>query len=484
MSEAAPDLLARIMGARGGGVVDALGALTMDELQDAAAAGARALAEAGARPAEPVLVPIRGRGEDLAALLATLGAGAVAVPVHEGAHADTLSQIAATTGARLTLGPGRRDARVPLQVTSSGGAAPPDRPMLDGAAAVLFTSGSTGAPKGVVIGRDRFSAKLSALDAALRPPRDPAVDPDGAPVTILPLQLVFIFGQWVAFLTLMRGGTLHLADGFDAAAIARRLAEDRVDYLAAVPTMLRRLLAERGGDRPVDILTGGEAVSGPLIKSLLDHWPAARVHSLYGLTETGSCDLFRRDDARDPTAAARDGLGRPGAGVAVRTDPATGELQIRTPYAMLGYLDRPELTAETLADGWVRTGDAAEIAEDGSVRLTGRLKELINRAGNKISPLEIESLFTTHPAVSLALCAGLPDARLGEAIHLLIVPKAGGDISADALLRWAEGRIERFKRPDHIHFATEVPLGRTGKADRAALARLIRDGALGAERRP
>lgn len=473
MSAAPPDFHARIMAARGGAVVDALGALSLEDLQAIAAAGTRALAAAGVRPAEPVLVPIRGRAEDLAALLAVVGAGAVAVPVHEGAHADTLSQIREATGARLTLGPETRDRRAPLRATS-GGPAPTARALLQGAAAILFTSGSTGAPKGVVLGRDRFSAKLQALEAAL----DPPADRPGAPTTILPLQLVFIFGQWVAFLTLMRGGTLHLADGFDAPAIADRLADAPVDYLAAVPTMLRRLLGERGGARPFQILTGGEAVSGPLVARLLDHWPGVTVHSLYGLTETGSCDLFRRDDARDLDAAGADGLGRPGDGIAVRTDPTTGELQIKTPFAMLGYLDRAALTAETVVDGWVRTGDAAEIAADGSVRLTGRLKELINRGGNKISPLEIETLFMTHPSVSLALCAGVADERLGEAIHLMIVPAAGAKPEASELNAWAEGRIERFKRPDHIHFASEVPLGRTGKADRGALARLIREGRL------
>lgn len=463
------------MAARGGVVVDALGRFALDDLQAAAAAGTEALHAAGVRPAEPVLVPMLGRAEDLAALLAVIGAGAVAVPVHDGARAETRERLRAATGARLTLGPARRDRRAPLRVETAGGAAPPDRPLLQGAAAILFTSGSTGAPKGVVLGRARYSAKLQALEATF--------DPPDAPVTILPLQLVFIFGQWVAFLTLMRGGTLHLADGFDAGAVADRLADRPVDYLAAVPTMLRRLLAERGGDRPFSLLTGGEAVSGPLIRDLLGHWPAATVHSLFGLTETGSCDLFRRADARDLGGAVEDAMGRPAPGIAVRADPATGELQIRTPYAMLGYLDRPDLTAETMVDGWVRTGDAAEIAPDGSVRLTGRLKELINRGGNKISPLEIESLFMAHPDVALALCAGAPDERLGEAIHLLIVPHPGAHPGARpdaaALRAWADGRIERFKRPDHIHFATEVPLGQTGKADRAALARRIREGTIG-----
>jgi long-chain acyl-CoA synthetase len=140
---------------------------------------------------------------------------------------------------------------------------------------------------------------------------------------------------------------------------------------------------------------------------------------------------------------------------------------------MRGYLDAPELTAASFRDRWFRTGDLAEVTADGVVRLVGRRKELINRAGNKISPIEIERAFLTHPAIAEALATGLPDERLGEAIHLLVVPLPGTDPSTAELRAWAAGRLETFKLPDAIHLGPEIPTGTTGKADRAQLKAVL-----------
>ncbi len=288
---------------------------------------------------------------------------------------------------------------------------------------------------------------------------------------------IFSFGQWVAFLTLARGGTVHLAERFDPAAVAASLGRGGVDYLAAVPTMLRLLPDERNPGVGATILTGGEPVTAQLRRTLLERWPAARIASIYGLTETGTCDLFHFDGGGvdGGEAGTADTLGHPSPGVEVATDAGTGELMIRTPYAMLGYLDMPDETARTLAGGWLRTGDVARVEPDGSVTLVGRLKELINRGGNKVSPLEVERLFAGHPDVAAALATGVRDARLGEAIHLLVVPRPGATADAEALKAWAGERTERFKLPDAIHFADELPLGRTGKADRALLRRSLEE---------
>jgi feruloyl-CoA synthase len=110
---------------------------------------------------------------------------------------------------------------------------------------------------------------------------------------------------------------------------------------------------------------------------------------------------------------------------------------------------------------------------DGRVELVGRAKDLVFRGGNKISPLELERVFAEHPDVAGALAAGAPDALKGEALHLLIVPREGARLDQARLIDWARERLERFKLPDHIHFAAELPLGRSGKADRATLRQLI-----------
>jgi acyl-CoA synthetase (AMP-forming)/AMP-acid ligase II len=144
----------------------------------------------------------------------------------------------------------------------------------------------------------------------------------------------------------------------------------------------------------------------------------------------------------------------------------TGELQICTPFGMLGYLDNPELTDASLDDDYFRTGDLARMTA------VGRAKDIISRGGNKIAPLEIDNLLGEHPDVAAALCAGVPDERLGEVIHVVIVPRADAYLDAVALRDWLLARTERFKVPDVFHFRDVLPSGSSGKADRRAVAQL------------
>ena len=116
---------------------------------------------------------------------------------------------------------------------------------------------------------------------------------------------------------------------------------------------------------------------------------------------------------------------------------AQGELAIRTPFGMLGYLDDPALTGGSFSEGYLRTGDLARLRPDGRVEIVGRLKDIISRGGNKIAPAEIDALLGSHPDVAAALCAGVPDPRLGEAIHAVVVPRANAALTPEALRRWA-----------------------------------------------
>jgi long-chain acyl-CoA synthetase len=126
-----------------------------------------------------------------------------------------------------------------------------------------------------------------------------------------------------------------------------------------------------------------------------------------------------------------------------------------------------------MRDGWIRTGDIAEINKDGTVSLRGRIKDLINRGGNKVAPIEVEAVFADHPEISAVLVTGVPDQQFGESIHMLVVPKNTEAPSRQALIDWAQDRTDRFKLPDVVHYGKELPLGPTGKADRTALRRSI-----------
>ncbi|MFG1320569.1 class I adenylate-forming enzyme family protein [Xanthobacter autotrophicus] len=464
-SEIQPGALCGILSTATGAVEDDCATSGTGALASAAAVLAARLGAAGVRPDEPVVVTVANRVADLAALFGVWQAGGVVVPLHAAAAETTRAAMLEQVRPRFLLADG--------ELITLADAPPPERPLLRGAALVVFTSGSTGKPKGVVIGHDRLAAKLDALQELLRlSPLDKVV---------LPLQLIFIFGLWVALLSLRAGARLVLVGKFSPAALRQRLQGATV--LATVPSMLRTMFGEGAMEAPAlrAILTGGEALGAHLSGQISHQLPAAGVFDLYGLTETGSCDfcLAPRD-----AASGRGSIGMPTRGVTYRisaddaapvTAPAgapRGELQVRSPFGMLGYLDNPDLTEAAFADGYFRTGDVARQRADGFVEIVGRIKEIVSRGGNKIAPAEIELMLSAHPDVAQVLCAGVPDLRLGEALHVAVVLKPGRTASADALRDWCKGRTERFKVPDVIHMVDVLPTGPTGKALRAGIREL------------
>lgn len=437
-------------------------------LLDHASAVHDGLLRHGLRQDEPVVVRVRNHPADFATFLAVWMAGGVVVPVHAGVPDAVLRGLVERTAARIVV-------EGESGVIGETGLTPPDRPLLRNAALVIFTSGSTGTPKGVVLEHERFAGKMRALQEILR------FSPDTR--TLLPLQVTFIFGIWVGLLSILSGAHLRLMSRFTPGA-ARAALEDGITSAALVPTMLRALFADAqgagGAPALAQVLTGGEPLGSGLGQRIATAWPGAGIYDLYGLTETGSCDFCLRPEDLERGIGS---IGRPTPGVEFRiADPSAdsvGELRIRTPFGMVGYLDQEDLTQASFQDGFFRTGDLARRRADGFVELAGRSKDVISRGGNKIVPLEIDRLFASHPDVAAALTTGVPDPLLGERIHLLIVPQPGALLDQPALLAWASDKIEKFKLPDVIHFAAELPAGRTGKADRGALRERI---ALGLER--
>ncbi len=416
-------------------------------------------------PGEPVLAIIANAPQDLAAMLGIWLAGGVVVPVpsNTGAFASDAAQQA--TGARFRVNRNR--------IESVSTISPQIREDLRDAALIIFTSGSTGKPKGVVIGHERLVGKLAVLSRLLNLSAQDSI--------VVPLRLTFIFGIWVSLLAVRSGARLVLVSKFTAETMAKTLAAGGT-VLAAVPTMLRSMLADGRIAAPAlrTILSGGETLGAALGASLRAALPQAGIYDLYGLTETGSCDFCL------PPAEQIDGagsIGRPTEQVVFRLigedgrpvpDGAQGELAIRTPFGMIGYLDDPALTDNSFNDGYFRTGDLARLRPDGRVEIVGRLKDIISRGGNKIAPAEIDALLCSHPDVAAALCAGVPDARLGEAIHAVVVAKANAALTPEALRRWAAERIERYKVPDAIYLRDALPVGSTGKVARAGVAEIAR----------
>lgn len=456
--------------------------LTYASLGDHATSLGGRLRANGLETAEPVHVKVSNHPLDLVALAAVWHAGGVAVPVHRTTPAAVVAQLTATTGARWTLDL----IATPDPLAPPGRPAPAHRESLRDAALVIFTSGSTGRPKGVVVSHEAFHGKMLQIDRLL------GFRPDET--TLLVLNITFSFGLWVSLLTLMRGGRLVMHGKFAPDAFLRDLAAERPARTAVVPTMMRSLFAQAGlapargspADAPAlrQLLIGGESLGRSLAADIRAMLPAADVIDIYGLTETSTCDFFAfpRDARRYPGCIGRaapnvdyrivDDHGR------VVPDGATGELQIRSPYLMRGYLDEPELTRAAFDGDWLRTGDIARCLDREVVELMGRSKELISRGGNKVTPVEIEQALCAHPDIAAAMAVGVADPLLGERIHALVVPRAGTAFDPDAVATLLQDTLERFKHPDAYYVLDALPLGRTGKSDRGQFRSLVESGAI------
>ncbi|MGC5014969.1 class I adenylate-forming enzyme family protein [Streptosporangium sp. DT93] len=474
-------------------LVDDASTVTYGVLAERARLLSGRLAAAGHRPGRPVLLAVDNRCADLVCQLAAWRNGAVVVPVHRGSPAAAVAETAGRTGAEILLGDpagtpeswealletGRDDWVRRLGAPASGVPAELDA----GQALVMFTSGSTGRPKGVVVPHDAFAAKLDAIAAVL---------PFGSRETTLHvLQLNFAFGQWTSLLTLLTGGTVHLVPRFTAEDVLRRLAARPFDRVAVVPSMIRMILAElddpavrrrqaAAAGSPGVWITGGEPLSAGAGRRLRELLPGSGIADVYGLSETSTSDFILTADRYDLDAGT---IGRPGPRVTFMIaasdgtpcpEGVTGELWLRTPYLMTGYLDDPEATAATMTDGWFRTGDLARVPPGRDVvELMGRSKHLIVRGGIKISPLEIQARYAEHPRCAGCLAVGMPDDLLNERVHLLFVPRGDTPPDEAELRTWARDRLEPYKVPDRVHIVADLPAGRTGKADTDAARRLV-----------
>jgi long-chain acyl-CoA synthetase len=447
---------------------------------------AAALRAAGIHADEPIHINVSNDPLDLAALLGVWQAGAVAVPIHRNTPAAAVASVRAKSGARflVDMRPRASSADSILSVISQN--APPFRSILKDAALIIFTSGSTGTPKGVVVAHDAFHGKMEQIDRLL------AFGPGER--SLLVLNITFSFGMWISLLTLLKGGTLVMQEKFESTLFLQTVLDERITRVGMVPTMMRVLFSRPELIKGVDavnsagmlrqIMIGGESLGHSLAETIRQSFSSSDLIDIYGLTETATCDFFSfpADYARHPGCIGRVSPNIQyriaGAdGVALEAG-AVGELQLRSPYLMTGYLDEPALTAAAFSDGWFRTGDLARTVGDELVELMGRSKEIISRGGNKVTPVEIEQVLCAHPDIVAAMVVGMADPVLGERIHALVVMRNGAAVEPSMLRQFLGDKLERFKQPDAYYVLDELPLGRTGKADRGCLKSMIMSGAI------
>ncbi|MGQ0845708.1 MAG: long-chain-fatty-acid--CoA ligase [Sporichthyaceae bacterium] len=334
----------------------------------------------------------------------------------------------------------------------------------DDTAVILYTSGTTGTPKGAEITHANLRTNAAASADELFD-----LTPDDVIMGCLPL--FHTFGQTCAMNTAVHSGAcLTLVPRFDAAAVLKVIERDRVTVFEGVPTMYTALLA--AGSQVADTSTLRRCVSGgaALPMEVLTSFAAtfgASILEGYGLSETSPVASFNRTDA-----AKAGSIGVPIGGVEMRlvgVDGAdvpvgeVGEIAVRGHNVMKGYWNRPEATAEAIRDGWLHTGDMARQDEDGFYFIVDRLKDLIIRGGYNVYPREIEEVLYEHPAVLEAAVIGLPHPTHGEEIGAAVALKAGASASPEQLRDFVKERVAAYKYPRHVWLVDALPKGPTGK---------------------
>jgi long-chain acyl-CoA synthetase len=328
--------------------------------------------------------------------------------------------------------------------------------------AVLYTSGTTGAPKGALVTHDCAVAGARSLAGLLE------LSPDDTSVLVIPASHAFGLGCLLAAVAAGSAAVLIEA-GFSFDPLLQAIDGRRASVVHGSPALFGRLLVAAPGS--LDSVRTGLVAGAPCPPALLEQLEAtgATILNVFGMTEIGAATGCRRDD---PAELRHNTVGRALEGyefrVAGETEP--GELQVRGPYVMPGYLGQPEQTAQAFDGDWFRTGDLGTIDAQGYIRISGRAKEVIHVGGFNVFPAEVEGFLLGHPAVAQAVVVGIPHERMGEALAAFVVPRPGHQLEPGELLRFARPRIAGYKLPYAIRVVDELPILPSGKPDRVALA--------------
>ncbi len=346
---------------------------------------------------------------------------------------------------------------------------------------ILFTSGTTGAPKGAML---RHGATVRAYTAwadviGLRE--------DDRYLVVNPF--FHAFGLKAGILAcVLTGATIVPQAVFDVAAVVQRIEDERISMLPGPPTIYQTILnnPELAG-RDLSSLrlavTGAAVIPVELIERMRSDLPFETVVTGYGLTEaTGIATMCRHDD--DPiTIATTSGRPIPGMEMRLVDDDGNavpagepGEVHLRGFNVMAGYLDDPDATSHAIdPEGWLHTGDIGVADEAGNLRITDRIKDMFIVGGFNTYPAEIEQALARHPDISACAVIGVPDERMGEVGHAFVIPRAGATIDESEVIAWARERLANYKVPRRVMVVDEFPLNASGKV----LKYVLRDRAAG-----
>jgi long-chain acyl-CoA synthetase len=473
------------------------------------------LQEAGLRPGERVVVCMANCPEVSISYAAVWRAGAVTTPVLFLLSEDELRHVLSDSGAALVVTtpeflPKVRAAAAGLDAVrgivivgehpaapdadANGAAGPvPGPPLLPFAeleaapsgalvdsdssalAALLYTGGTTGRSKGVMISHDALSA---AAWAATATSHDEALNS-----SLLPLPLSHVYGLMVSVMSLHTptAGSSVLMRWFDPAGWLRLAQQHRVKVSPLVPSMLRMLLSQPLEDYDLSALVRLTSGSAPLPAQVVEDFgqrlPHVEIAEGYGCTETAAII------ATSPLGQARLGsVGRPAPGVEVRIEQPDGsaaapgddgEICVRGPVLMSGYWHAEEETTQVMRGGWLHTGDVGRLDGDGYLYIVDRIKDVIIRGGYNVYPRDIEDVLVQHPDVVAAAVVGRPDEKYGEEVIAFVQLREGATADPAGLLEFARGRVSAVKYPREVRVVAAIPLTSVLKTDRKRLRSML-----------
>ena len=361
-----------------------------------------------------------------------------------------------------------------VRLTPDGGRTPVAPPSVDDVALILHTSGSTGRPKRVPLSHANLSISARNIVSTYD------LGPDDVSLCVMPL--FHVHGLVASTLaTLASGGTVVVPGKFNPLSFWRVARDYNVTWYSAVPTLHQLLVARAdpaagkpAGAEKLRFIRSCSASLAPQLMSDLEAAFGAPVLEAYGMTEAA----HQMASNPLPPSSRKPGSVGPNTGTTtigimdaagkLLEQGERGEVVIRGANVVTGYENNPEANASSFANGWFRTGDQGYLDPEGYLNLTGRLKEMINRGGEKISPREVDEVLLTHPAVAEAVAFGVPHPMWGEEVAACVV--LSGDASESDLLSYCKEKLADFKRPKQIHITTAIPRTATGKIQRRIVA--------------
>jgi acyl-CoA synthetase (AMP-forming)/AMP-acid ligase II len=365
-------------------------------------------------------------------------------------------------------------------IAGAGAEGPPCRARASDIAYLIYTSGTTGRPKGCMI--SHAAARSWAHIMAL------AHESNAADRMLLVMPFFHVGAKFMQLSQHSVGGTVYVHRGFDADAVLRCVAEDRVTALHMAPTLVQTLLEHPqlsqcdisslrtivygAAPMPLPVLRKGLAMLGPVFIQV------------YGQTETMGTNLARHEHCPDGTEVQRNWLrsiGRPPVNCELRIladnglecpNGKPGEIVIRSPGQFSGYWNNTAASIETLRDGWVHTGDIGQVDDQGFVYLVDRKKDVIISGGENIYSREVEEAIASHPAVSECAVIGIPDEKWGESVCAVVVVASGHSLDADAVIAHCRQQIASYKKPKRVVFMDALPRLPSGKISKVELRKL------------